>query len=58
MHLTSKDVKFQWSKETNRAFEQLKKAFTSAPILMQFDPDCKIVLEANTLGYITGGVLS
>jgi hypothetical protein len=58
MHLTSKDVKFQWSKEANRAFEWLKKAFTSAPILIQFDPNCKTVLKANTLGYITRGVLS
>jgi hypothetical protein len=56
--LISKDMKFQWSKEANRAFEQLKKAFTSAPILMQFNPDCKMVLEADTLGYVTGGVLS
>jgi hypothetical protein len=56
--LISKDVKFQWSKEANRAFEQLKKAFTSAPILMQFDPNCETILEANASGYVIGGVLS
>jgi hypothetical protein len=56
--LTSKDVKFQWSKEVNRAFEQLKKTFTSAPILIQFDPNRETILEADASGYATRGVLS
>ena len=37
--LMSKDVKFHWSEEANGAFEWLKKAFTCAPVFMQFDPD-------------------
>ena len=56
--LTSKDVKFHWSEEANGAFERLKKAFTCAPVLMQFDPDRETVLEADASGYATGGVLS
>jgi hypothetical protein len=55
--LTSKDVKFHWSKEADNAFKQLKKAFISTPILMQFDPNQETILEANTSGYITRGVL-
>lgn len=34
--LTKKDARFTWTDATN---ESLKKKFTSAPILMQFDPD-------------------
>ena len=40
------------------AFNQLKQAFTKAPILRHFDPECHIGIETDALGYAIGGVLS
>ncbi|KJZ71398.1 hypothetical protein HIM_09186 [Hirsutella minnesotensis 3608] len=37
--LTKKDVVFTWSKECDKAFEDLKALLTSAPVLAQWDPD-------------------
>ena len=40
------------------AFNQLRQAFTEAPILRHFDPECHIRIETDALGYAIGGVLS
>ena len=40
------------------AFNQLRQAFTEAPILQHFDPECHIRIETNGSGYANGGVLS
>ena len=40
------------------AFNQLRQAFTEAPILQHFDPECHIRIETNASGYAIGGVLS
>ena len=40
------------------AFNQLRQAFTEAPILRHFDPECHIRIETNASGYAIGGVLS
>ena len=40
------------------AFNYLRLAFTKAPILRHFDPECYIRIETDTLGYAIGGVLS
>ncbi len=40
------------------AFNNLKNAFTLAPILCYFDLDYKIIVETNTLDYIFTGILS
>ena len=40
------------------AFTKLRKAFTKAPILRHFDPECHIWIETDTSGYAIGGVLS
>ena len=40
------------------AFNQLKQAFTKAPILRHFDPECHIQIEIDASGYAIGGVLS
>ena len=37
--LTKKDVTFRWSELEKKAFQRLKDAFTSAPILGHFNPD-------------------
>jgi hypothetical protein len=49
---------FQWTKQADDAFWKLKKLFITAPILMQFDPERETVLEADSSGWATGGVLS
>ncbi len=43
------------AKET---FIHLRKAFTNAPILSYFDPECHIRIETDALGYTISGVLS
>jgi hypothetical protein len=56
--LVKKDVKWEWTVEANQAFEWLKTAFIDAPVLAQFDPDHETVLETDSSGYCSGGVLS
>ena len=41
-----------------KAFNQLRQAFTKAPILRHFDPECHIRIETDASGYTIGGVLS
>ncbi|KAF4311030.1 hypothetical protein GTA08_BOTSDO13446 [Botryosphaeria dothidea] len=55
--LTRKNVPFQWNQETELAFRKLKKAFITAPVLMQFDPERETILATDSSGYCTGGVL-
>ena len=40
------------------AFNRLRLAFTKAPILWHFNPECHIWIKTNALGYAIGGVLS
>ena len=40
------------------AFTKLKQAFLKALILLHFDPECHIWIEADASGYTIGGVLS
>ena len=44
--------------DTREAFNQLKQAFTKAPILQHFDPECHIQIKTNVSGYTIEGVLS
>ncbi|KAF4313673.1 hypothetical protein GTA08_BOTSDO01443 [Botryosphaeria dothidea] len=55
--LTRKNVPFQWNQETELAFGKLKKAFITAPVLMQFDPERETILATDSSGYCIGGVL-
>ena len=41
-----------------KAFNQLRQAFTKAPILQHFDLECHIRIETDALGYAIGGVWS
>ena len=41
-----------------RAFTQLRQAFTKAPILRHFDPECHIWIKTDMSGYTISGVLS
>jgi hypothetical protein len=56
--LTKKGIKFQWTSESEAAFQNLKRSFTSAPILKHFDPEGEIVVETDASDYVSAGVLS
>ena len=47
-----------WTDDADKAFRRLKSLFTTAPILVQFDPDRETVVETYSSGWATGGVLS
>ena len=44
--------------EARAAFNRLRLAFTKAPILQHFDPECHIWIKTDALGYTIGGGLS
>jgi len=56
--LTRKDVKWQWGKEQQKAFDELKGIFTTRPVLAAPDLDKEFRIEADASNYTTGGVLS
>jgi hypothetical protein len=56
--LTRKGQPFIWSEETDMAFESLKKAFTSAPILAHVDPEKPFIIEADASDFALGSILS
>jgi hypothetical protein len=56
--LTRKGVPFQWNGDCKKAFELLKTAFTSAPILHHFDADREILVETDASDYVSAGILS
>jgi len=54
----SKYVPFVWGPEQQAAFDLLKKAFTSAPILRHFDYDREIIVETDASDCDSAGILS
>jgi hypothetical protein len=56
--LLRKDTKFEWSDKAQKAFDTLKTAFTTAPILTHFDPQRPIVLETDASDYALAGIIS
>src|SRR5579859_4648065 len=56
--LLKKGCRFHWDAGAQSAFEQLKMAFTTAPILRHFDPTLPTVLEADASDYALGAVIS
>ena len=57
-NLTRKDVPFLWSTACQSAFDSLKSAFTTAPILAHFHPDRPIIVETDASDYAVAAVLS
>jgi len=53
-----KYVSFVWGPAQQAAFDDLKMAFTTAPILRHFDDDREIVVETDASDYVSAGVLS
>ena len=56
--LTRKDVKWQWKEKQQKVFDELKRIFTTKPVLAVPDLDKKFRVETDTSNYATGGVLS
>jgi RNase H-like domain found in reverse transcriptase len=59
--LTTKELAklpFHLPEEALKAFETLKFAFISAPVLLQFDADRETIVETDSSGWCTGATLS
>ena len=56
--LTRKDAPWDFSDNCRLAFEALKTAFTTAPILTHWMPDVPIVVETDASDYAIAGILS
>ena len=56
--LMRKDEKWQWEKAQQKAFDELKRVFTTKPVLAAPDLDKEFRVEADASNYATGGVLS
>lgn len=56
--VTRKGVKFKWSEEDQQAFETLRKAFVTTPVVAHFDWTKKMVVEINVWNCVSVGVLS
>ena len=56
--LTQKNQTFIWTASAAQAFLDLKKAFTSAPVLAHVDPIKQFVLEADASDFALGSILS
>src|SRR5690606_1432118 len=55
--LTKKNIPWQWNDPQQQAFDTLRNAFTSAPILTLWDPDRPTRIEVDASGFATGGAL-
>ena len=56
--LTRKDMKWQWGKEQQKAFDELKGIFITRPVLAALDLDKEFRVEADASNYATREVLS
>jgi len=56
--LTRKDTPFDWSSDTHASFMLLKHAFSSAPILVHFNPTFPTILKTDSSDYAISGILS
>ncbi|CBF89606.1 hypothetical protein AN0376.2 [Aspergillus nidulans FGSC A4] len=53
-----KGTPFLWTKECQDSFDLLKEKFITGPVLATFNPSYRTVVETDSSGYNTGGVLS
>jgi len=56
--LTRKDVKWQWRQKQQKAFNELKRIFTTKLVLAAPDLDKEFRVKADASNYATGEVLS
>ena len=53
-----KDVVFNWDSPAQAAFDELKRAFSSEPMLVHFDPSLPCILEPDASEFALGNVCS
>jgi hypothetical protein len=58
VNLTKKDALFIWTPTCREAFEALKTAFVTAPILARFDPDRPSLVKTDAFDYVFAEILS
>jgi hypothetical protein len=56
--LTRKETPFKWTEDAQNAFDKLKQALISQPILQHFDPNRPITLETDASDHAIGVVCS
>src|SRR6202041_2961810 len=56
--LTHKDTKWDFSEKCRKAFNDLKTAFLSAPLLTHWIPDTPIIVEMDASDYAIAAILS
>ena len=56
--LTRKDIPWKFDSSCQDAFNSLKKAFTSAPILTHWIPNAQLIVETDALDYALAAILS
>ncbi|KAE8236440.1 hypothetical protein A4X06_0g9551, partial [Tilletia controversa] len=56
--LLRKNTAFRWDDAADEAFNSLKKLFTTAPILKQFDPTLPTVIESDASDFAISAILS
>ena len=56
--LTQKDISWKFDSSCQDAFNSLKKAFISVPILTHWIPDAQLIVETDTLDYALAAILS
>ena len=56
--LTKKDSPWQWADPQRTAFETLKKAFTSYPVLRNPDPNKRYILDTDASQFAVGATIS
>jgi len=57
-NLLRKDTLFSWDSSCELVFQQLKTAFTYAPVLQHFEPDLETIIETDASDYVTSSILS
>src|SRR4051812_47123843 len=56
--LTQKNVNFIWNKATQHAFDTLRQAFTSVPILAHINPNEQFTLATDSSDFALEAILS
>jgi hypothetical protein len=56
--LTRKTNRWDWTTPCQNAFDALKEAFTTAPVLVHWQPDCPLIIETDASDYAIAGILS
>src|SRR3979490_1549203 len=56
--LTWKGLPWNFTKDCRESFNKLKQAFTSAPILTHWTPDCPLIMETDASDYALATILS